>query len=67
MLLIALQSIQLSSIADSALWQLDPTGLFTVKLFYRFLNSGGICFSLSRTVWSLKIPLKNKLLSWLAI
>jgi hypothetical protein len=42
-------------------WVWEPTGLYTIKYLYTFLCFGGAKTYLSRSVWSLKIPLKHKL------
>jgi zinc-binding in reverse transcriptase len=66
-LLSILQSLSISTDPDSALWQREPSGLYTVKSMYNFLNSCGISYSFTKSVWSLKIPLKNKLFLWLTL
>jgi hypothetical protein len=57
-LLALCQSLQFSGHADSAIWHLDKSGLYSVHSLYKFLNSGGIHVSLRRSVWKLPIPLK---------
>jgi zinc-binding in reverse transcriptase len=66
-LLTICQSLHLSQQADSALWHLDNSSLYTVHSLYRFLNLGGVTCSLTRSVWSLKIPLKIKFFLWLSL
>jgi zinc-binding in reverse transcriptase len=66
-LLSSLSSLSLTTTVDSAVWLWDPTGLYTVNSLYTFLCCGGVTVSLSKSVWVLKIPIKNKLFLWMVL
>jgi zinc-binding in reverse transcriptase len=66
-LLSSLSSLSLTTTVDSAVWLWDPTGLYIVNSLYNFLCYGGVTVSLSKSVWVLKIPLKNKLFLWMVL
>jgi hypothetical protein len=57
-----LNSLQFTGHIDSALWLWDSSRSYMIKSLYIFLCFGeGVIINLSKLVWTLKIPLKNKL------
>lgn len=62
-----LQSLNFTALSDTASWEWDPSGVYTVHSFYNFLNFGGVKCTLIKSVWALKIPLKYKLFLWLSL
>jgi zinc-binding in reverse transcriptase len=66
-LLFILHSIKFQNQPDSSFWHLDKSGIYSVNSLYKFLNSGEIHYYLTKSVWTLKIPLKVKLFLWLAL
>jgi hypothetical protein len=49
-LLLLLQSIHFTNDPDYAFWRLDKIGIYSIHTLYKFLNSGGIHYSLTRSV-----------------
>jgi zinc-binding in reverse transcriptase len=66
-LLSILQNLRFTQSDDLAVWVWEPTGLYTIKSLYTFLCFGGVKTYLSKSVWSLKIPLKHKLFLWMLL
>ncbi|XP_020251027.1 uncharacterized protein LOC109828435 [Asparagus officinalis] len=51
---------------DSRIWLWETNGIFSVKSFYQFLIDGGLRFDCA-DIWKLSIPLKVKIMVWLAL
>jgi hypothetical protein len=64
-ILVILNSLTLTFNNDSAIWLWKSHGIYTIKSLYNFLCFDGITTLSSKSVWSLKIPLKNKLFLWM--
>jgi hypothetical protein len=56
-------SIQLGVGADSMRWNLEPSGVFSVKSMYAKLSQGATVAHF-KDVWDAKLPLKVKLFTW---
>lgn len=41
----------LSSDNDTPTWLLEPSGLYSIKYFYKLVNFGGISFELQNCIW----------------
>jgi zinc-binding in reverse transcriptase len=62
-----LESLQFTSLPNSAIWTWEVSGSYTIKSIYNFLCFGGLHTPTSHSIWSLKISLKHKLFLWLAL
>nr|CAN63022.1 hypothetical protein VITISV_042518 [Vitis vinifera] len=67
-LMSSLSSVRFSpSLADSRVWSLSSSGLFSVKSFFLALSkvSNPILFLPAKFLWSSKVPSKVKALAWI--
>ena len=67
-LLVLLERVNLNSArADTRSWNLETSGFFSSKSFYKFLidNSSDPAFLPASLIWKSKVPLKIKILGWL--
>jgi len=58
--------VQLDNQNDSINWVLSEQGAFSVKSMYRYLVNQ-ISLPLNKTLWKLRLPLKNKIFNWLVL
>jgi zinc-binding in reverse transcriptase len=62
-----LNALQFTTENDSAIWLWEANYFYTIKSLYNFLCFEGVITTLSKSVWSLKIPLKHKFFFWMAL
>ncbi|XP_020258606.1 uncharacterized protein LOC109835017 [Asparagus officinalis] len=63
--LLTSSNINITSEPDELWWMLLPSGTFSVKSYYSFVNSGGIKSKFSKLIWKSPIPSKVKVLFWI--
>lgn len=66
-LLHTLSQISFTHSTDRLSWRWESTGTFSVKSLYNLLNFGGIATDTPFLIWSLPIPPKIKIFTWLAL
>ncbi|WVZ53763.1 hypothetical protein U9M48_004664, partial [Paspalum notatum var. saurae] len=57
-----IMNLELREERDVFKWGLNKTGVFTVRLMYKYLINKGI--RVSQEIWQTKIPLKTKIFMW---
>jgi zinc-binding in reverse transcriptase len=62
-----LHSLCLSSTKEFALWLWESSDFYSIKFMYHFFIFLGVKTNLPKSIWVLKIPLKNKLFLWITL
>ncbi|XP_020262664.1 uncharacterized protein LOC109838650 [Asparagus officinalis] len=63
--LLASSNLSISPTPDKLWWPHNPSGTYSVKSLYSFVNSGGIKSKFFSMIWKTSIPIKVKVLSWI--
>lgn len=59
------QSVTLTNGQDAPIWMFHPSGTYSVKSFYAFVNNGGIQRVYTPVMWNIDVPPKINVFLWL--